>query len=53
MEDCECLAGCPFFHDKMESKPAMAELYKKEYCKGDSTECARCCKSDSTSIWQS
>ena len=41
MADCECLAGCPFFHDKMESKPVLAELYKKKYCKGDSAECAR------------
>jgi hypothetical protein len=41
MADCECLPGCPFFNDKMENKPAMAELYKKQFCRGDSSDCAR------------
>ncbi len=39
--DCECLPGCPFFHDKMENKPALANLMKKQYCQGDATDCAR------------
>jgi len=41
MSDCDCLLGCPFFHDRMESKPTLAELYKRQYCRGDSTDCAR------------
>ena len=39
--DCECLAGCPFFNDRMASKPATSELYKLQYCKGDFDSCAR------------
>lgn len=41
MTECECLAACPFFNDKMERMPAMAEMYKKNYCKGDFERCAR------------
>jgi len=41
MADCECLPGCPFFNDRMKEKPATAEIYKKNYCLGDSTDCAR------------
>jgi hypothetical protein len=39
--DCECLPGCPFFNDKMKEKPATAEIYKKNFCLGDNTDCAR------------
>jgi hypothetical protein len=38
---CIKLEKCPFFHDKMSEKPATAELYKKRFCLGDNTECAR------------
>ena len=41
MAECECLSLCPFFHDKLKNMPAMAEIYKRKYCKGDSTDCAR------------
>jgi hypothetical protein len=41
MSDCECLAGCPFFHDKMADMPSMAEMLKERYCKGDWQACAR------------
>ena len=41
MADCECLSGCLFFNDKMPSKPAMAELMKSRYCRGDNSACAR------------
>jgi len=42
MAECECLAGCPFFNDRMKEKPATAELYKKNYCLGGENEqCAR------------
>jgi hypothetical protein len=39
--DCECLAGCPFFNDKMADMPGTAEQLKQHYCKGDSSRCAR------------
>lgn len=41
MADCECLAGCPFYYDRMENMPGDSEFYKGKYCKGDSAECAR------------
>ncbi len=41
MADCECLPKCPFFHDRMTNMPAVAEMMKKRYCKGDSSGCAR------------
>lgn len=41
MPDCPSLIKCPFFHDHMETKPAMAELMKKSYCQGDNSHCAR------------
>jgi hypothetical protein len=41
MADCECLPKCPFFHDKMENMPSMAEMLKERYCKGDWSACAR------------
>ncbi len=41
MSECECLARCPFWHDRMASKPATAQLMKNQYCLGDSSDCAR------------
>ena len=42
MQECECLPKCPFFNDKMKSKPATANLMKRKYCKGgDYSSCAR------------
>ena len=41
MAECECLPKCPFFNDKMASKPASAQLMKDTYCLGDSAACAR------------
>ena len=41
MADCELLATCPFFQDKMADKPATAEMYKKQYCRGENSNCAR------------
>lgn len=41
MADCELLATCPFFQDKMADKPATAEMFKKQYCMGDNSTCAR------------
>jgi len=41
MAECECLAKCPFFNDRMASKPAMVQLMKNQYCLGDNKDCAR------------
>ena len=41
MSDCANLPKCPFFHDKMSGMPGMAELFKQNYCQGDSSRCAR------------
>jgi hypothetical protein len=41
MADCECLAGCPFFGDRMANMPAIAESFKRRYCRGDNASCAR------------
>lgn len=41
MPDCECLSACPFFNDKMAGMPAIAGIYKRNYCKTDNSECAR------------
>jgi len=41
MTDCELLAGCAFFNDKMPIDGAMGTLYKKKYCQGDNKNCAR------------
>ncbi len=41
MADCDCLAGCPFFNDRMENMPTIAGLLKKEYCQKDFMNCAR------------
>ncbi|HUI31294.1 MAG TPA: hypothetical protein VLX91_13880 [Candidatus Acidoferrales bacterium] len=42
MADCECLAGCPFFNDKMADMPGLTTLYKRSYCQGgEFAQCAR------------
>lgn len=41
MAECECLAGCGFYHDKMPIKSGIGTIYKKNYCLGDNTNCAR------------
>jgi hypothetical protein len=41
MADCECLAGCPFFNDKMPDDSGLGFMYKKKYCRGDNSQCAR------------
>ena len=43
MAECECIAGCPFFNDKMADMPGTASLFKKNYCSegGDFEHCAR------------
>jgi methyl-accepting chemotaxis protein len=41
MTDCARLAKCPFFNDRMAGMPAMAEMYKRQYCRGVFGDCAR------------
>ncbi len=41
MADCECLGGCPFFNDRMKDMEGMTTLFKRRYCLGDKTTCAR------------
>ncbi|THB62855.1 MAG: hypothetical protein D6E12_18345 [Desulfovibrio sp.] len=41
MADCELIAKCIFFNDKMAQMPKAAELLKDRYCRGDNSECAR------------
>ena len=41
MEECERLATCPFFNDKMANMPTTAENLKKRYCRGNFSDCAR------------
>jgi hypothetical protein len=41
MPDCSRLAKCIFFNDQMTGMPAMADMYKQHYCKGQFDECAR------------
>jgi hypothetical protein len=41
MADCKYIEKCPFFHDKMQNMPSMANTYKKNFCQGDYEACAR------------
>ncbi len=41
MPDCEHLAACPFFNDRMSRMPAMADLVKEHYCRRHFDQCAR------------
>ena len=41
MADCELLPACPFFNDKIPIDSIMGKVYKRKYCKGLNTRCAR------------
>lgn len=41
MAQCEKLAKCPFFNNKLGEMPAVSGLLKQMYCLGDKTLCAR------------
>ena len=41
MGNCECLAGCPFFNDKMKDNEGLGKIYKNNYCLTDNSKCAR------------
>lgn len=38
---CENISNCPFFNDKMPIDIGIGYMYKKRYCEGDKTLCAR------------
>lgn len=38
---CEKLAKCPFYQGKMDINSGIGAMYKKKYCEGDKTTCAR------------
>jgi hypothetical protein len=39
--ECENLAACPFFNDKMSEMPVTAAILKRRLCKTDNSKCAR------------
>lgn len=41
MADCEKLSKCPFYQGKMDINSGLGSMYKKKYCEGDKTICAR------------
>ena len=41
MADCEFLKGCSLFNRTLPMDSALGELFKKNYCQGDNTTCAR------------
>lgn len=41
MAVCENLAKCPFYQGAMKMESGLGSMYKKQYCEGDKTQCAR------------
>jgi hypothetical protein len=41
MADCEKLAMCAFFADQLPNMPAVSNLMKETYCRGDKRSCSR------------
>ena len=41
MTNCEKIAECMFFNDKLTNMPAVADIIRKSFCHGDYTRCAR------------
>ena len=41
MAKCEKLEKCPFYQGKMSMESGLGAMYKKKYCEGDKTICAR------------
>ena len=38
---CEKFEKCPFYQGKMDCEKGIGALYRKNYCEGDKTKCAR------------
>ena len=41
MAVCEKLEKCPFYQGKMSMESGLGAMYKKKYCEGDKSICAR------------
>lgn len=41
MAVCEKLEKCPFYQGKMDINSGIGAMYKRKYCEGDKTQCAR------------
>ena len=41
MAKCEKLEKCPFYQGKMNMDSGLGAMYRKKYCEGDKTLCAR------------
>ena len=41
MATCEKLPKCPFYQGKMDINSGLGSMYRKKYCEGDKTLCAR------------
>ena len=41
MAMCEKFEKCPFYQGRMTCESGIGMMYKKHYCEGDKTECAR------------
>lgn len=41
MAACEKLSKCPFYQGQMSADSGLGSMYKKRYCEGDKTQCAR------------
>ena len=41
MTMCEKFEKCPFYQGKMDCEKGIGALYRKNYCEGDKTKCAR------------
>lgn len=41
MSDCEFIATCPFFNDKLENMPADTDALKVKFCRTNNLNCAR------------
>ena len=41
MAMCEKFEKCPFYQGQMTTEAGIGAMYKKRYCEGDKTQCAR------------
>ncbi len=41
MPDCQSIAACPFFNDRMTHMPFIAGMMKRHYCQDHFEDCAR------------
>ncbi len=41
MAQCEKLSKCPFYQGQMSMESGLGAMYKRKYCEGDKTTCAR------------